>query len=1263
MRNYLLALLCCLSWHASAATFAVNDTTDRLDTNPGDGICRTSAGTCSLRAAIQEANGHLGPDIVRVPAGVFLLTRAPAGDNNVTSGDLDITGPLTIIGAGPEATIIDGGTPPPGSPPDQTALDRLIEIHPGAENVTISGLALRKGWDQKEGGALYNASLGVVRLVQVNVLDSVARVTGGGIYHDGFAGGNLVIDRSAIVGNAAGGEGGGIYMPSGFLSVTGTASSMTLIANNSGRNGGGIYNAGVLRQSGDRSRVEIAHTTVSGNTAAGDGGGIGNDLEGDLLLSDVVVSNNAAGDGAGAASGTKTSLSVVRGLFVDNTAEGGGGGVFTHAEGAVNIQSSEFSGNTAGDGGGLSVDGLGSVLVTGSIFSKNAAIEEGGGISIHSSGPVEITDSIVSDNTAQLNGGGVLNSGLAVTFARLTITGNTALADGGGVENQGSGEFVVLDTHISFNTAVLDGGGFHNAPDGPLRVSGTTIFGNIAENGAGFVHRGDAAAEMVNSTLSGNVAHFNGGGLYLDADAGLHVANTTITRNVAPHGSGVGTPDPVNSVPVFFHPLLVFRNSIVAGNVGGPDCHAAFASEGGNLDGGNVCNFNGPRDRVNVNPGLLDLADNGSPTLTHALMPSSPAVGGGVGPCIAVDQRGVAREADRPCDIGAYEFLGTPETPPTDFTHPQTTITLAPANGTTAREATFAFSASEPGATLECSLDQAPFTDCVPPLQYTGLSVSTHAFAVRATDPAGNIDPTPASYSWTIELPPGTTPPQTIINSAPPAITSSTEATFTFSGSAPGATFECSLDGADFEVCESPRAYVGLGASVHTFGVRATDASDNMDPTPASHTWTVNPPPDTTPPQTIISAHPDLLSENGDVIFEFSASEPGSTFACALDSTSFNLCVSPVAYVGLGAGTHIFQVRATDLAGNLDPTPASFTWTVLPQTMLITGPSSPTSIRGATFTFLASESGSTFECSLDGAPFMTCIAPVEYTGLRAGNHSFAVRAVDPAGNIDPAPVHYIWLIELPADPTPVQATILSGPDVNTDDTSATFTFSANESGATFECALDAGVFTPCPSPVTYTGLGLGSHTLTVHAVDANGLIGPAASEYSWTIVDSTPPETTILSGPPASSENTSAIFTFSANEPGSTFECALDGAAFTPCMSPTQYVGLVVGTHTFAVRATDGSGNVNPTPASFTWTVDPLPPPPGLFITSRGNGSFALHFEGVPGKTYHIQHTPTLASPAWTDLGSATADLSGRFLFIDTPPLGSSERYYRSLYP
>ena len=92
--------------------------------------------------------------------------------------------------------------------------------------------------------------------------------------------------------------------------------------------------------------------------------------------------------------------------------------------------------------------------------------------------------------------------------------------------------------------------------------------------------------------------------------------------------------------------------------------------------------------------------------------------------------------------------------------------------------------------------------------------------------------------------------------------------------------------------------------------------------------------------------------------------------------------------------------------------------------------------------------------------------------------------------------------------------------------------------------------------------------------------------------DTTPPETTIPSGPPSPTVETSATFTLASSEPGSTFECALDLGPFLPCVSPVTYGGLALGGHQVRARATDLAGNVDPTPAAYPWTIETAPPPP-----------------------------------------------------------------------
>jgi hypothetical protein len=176
--------------------------------------------------------------------------------------------------------------------------------------------------------------------------------------------------------------------------------------------------------------------------------------------------------------------------------------------------------------------------------------------------------------------------------------------------------------------------------------------------------------------------------------------------------------------------------------------------------------------------------------------------------------------------------------------------------------------------------------------------------------------------------PPDEQPPETTITGGPPATTNSTSADFTFQSSEEGSSFECQLDDGGFAPCESPQSYSGLPPGQHTFQVQATDAAFNTDPTPAAHSWTV----DTAAPETTITGGPPASTTSTDAAFSFQSSEAGSSFECRLDGGAFAPCSSPHSYSGLTLGSHTFEVRATDPAGNLDSTSATHGWTVIAQT-------------------------------------------------------------------------------------------------------------------------------------------------------------------------------------------------------------------------------------------------------------------------------------------------------------------------------------------
>src|SRR5439155_1397234 len=130
-----------------------------------------------------------------------------------------------------------------------------------------------------------------------------------------------------------------------------------------------------------------------------------------------------------------------------------------------------------------------------------------------------------------------------------------------------------------------------------------------------------------------------------------------------------------------------------------------------------------------------------------------------------------------------------------------------------------------------------------------------------------------------------------------------------------------------------------------------------------------------------------------------------------LDGGSWGACTAPKSYAGLAEGSHTFDVKATDTAGNTDASPASFTWTVdttAPDTSITASPTNPSNQTGPSFSFTSTEGGSSFQCELDGAGFSACTSPKSYSGLAEGSHTFKVKATDAAGNTDGSPASYTW---------------------------------------------------------------------------------------------------------------------------------------------------------------------------------------------------------------------------------------------------------------
>ncbi|MFC0356191.1 choice-of-anchor Q domain-containing protein [Pseudofulvimonas gallinarii] len=246
---------------AQAAQYFVNTVEDTPDATPADGLCADSAGRCSLRAAVMEANVAPAPvpAIIHLPAGDFLLALAGTGEDAAHSGDLDILHPVTVIGAGPALTRIDGA-----------AQDRVFEVHAGA-TLRLRRLAVLNG--QLDGSASGGGA-------GVRVGDSAA----------------LHLQEVEVAGHRMRDRPGGIA-----LDVRGCVQ--------------GRYVR--IRDNGDKETPAAAGSvTIRVGSQPGDEGAC-------LLLDDSEISGNSA-DAAGAIQAGPAGVVLRRSLLSGNTASGAG---------------------------------------------------------------------------------------------------------------------------------------------------------------------------------------------------------------------------------------------------------------------------------------------------------------------------------------------------------------------------------------------------------------------------------------------------------------------------------------------------------------------------------------------------------------------------------------------------------------------------------------------------------------------------------------------------------------------------------------------------------------------------------------------------------------------------------------------------------------------------------------------------------------------------------------------------------------------------
>jgi parallel beta-helix repeat protein/predicted outer membrane repeat protein len=395
-----------------AATYVVT-----INTDGGDplGAC-TANGVCSLRQAINTANGITGSDTINFAAGLSgqTITLNPA------LGQLAVSSNIAIDAGAVTNVSVSGGT-----------TTRVFNIET-SQIVTMTGFRITGGGGNQPGGAINN--LGNLTLNNMVVQSNNVKAAGGGIYtYNPGAGNLLTINNSSILDNTAsgGGNGGGIFSQGSSV----TLANVTVSGNSASQEGGAIYIY--------NGTLNITGGSITGNSALqAYGGGIEATTNSTITIINASITNNHADGSSGFGGGilvNSSSSTITNSSISGNTATLGGGGIYFGGSGTNRITGTTLSGNSAGSGfifntfrggGGLLVESA-TIYVSNSTVSGNSSGCEcgGGGISTFNGGITKLRSVTVANNTASAGLGGGIISFISGFPAGATNVGNTIIAD------------------------------------------------------------------------------------------------------------------------------------------------------------------------------------------------------------------------------------------------------------------------------------------------------------------------------------------------------------------------------------------------------------------------------------------------------------------------------------------------------------------------------------------------------------------------------------------------------------------------------------------------------------------------------------------------------------------------------------------------------------------------------------------------------------------------------------------------------------------